>query len=826
MKPQALGLAAAEASARVATAFQEALLAQQQGRPQHAESLCASVLDADPQHYGAWHMRGLLALEGGRPAEGIEWLERSLALNPNQPAAHSNLGNAWLTRGEPQKALSSFEQALLLKADYAVALFNRGNALRLLGRLEESLQSYDETLRLNDAHVAALNNRGLVLLELGRPAEALTGFEHAVQLAPTFAEGRRNLAAALLKLARPVEALAVYDTLLSAAPEDAESWCGRGNALLAANRLEEAHASFTRSLELDPGNVDGLINRGHTLQLLQQPAAARADYERALALAPDSSPALNNSGNALLELGHTAAALARYERALQLKPADPDTLYNRGAALRELERFEESAQCYAELLRIAPLHEYALGNLFHLRSDCCNWLDYESLASQLQDALRRNRKAVNPLSFLLCDSPELQLRCAEVFARDKYPARQSLGPCAVRRRGAGERLRLAYVSGDFGEHPVSHLLVGVLERHDRGSFEVLGVSLRAGTGGVFEQRVRGAFDRFIEVERCSDAQVAQRLRELEVDVAVDLMGYTRGSRLGIFAQRAAPVQVGYLGYAGTLGAPYLDYLLADSVVIPAGEEGAYSERVVRLPHCFLPNDDRRAIGPVPTREEAGLPGEGLVLCAFTNAYKINPPVFAVWMGLLRESPGSVLWLRGMGEATRGNLRREAERQGVGGERLVFAPRVAGMAEHLARQALADLYLDTQPYNAHSSACDALWASVPVLTCAGRSFASRVAASALTAVGLPELITHTLEEYQAKALELLREPGKLQELRARLVRQRLSAPLFDTARYTAHLESAYLQMHQRVAQAERPAGEPEAAATALDEQTRSCRRQGW
>jgi len=292
------------------------------------------------------------------------------------------------------------------------------------------------------------------------------------------------------------------------------------------------------------------------------------------------------------------------------------------------------------------------------------------------------------------------------------------------------------------------------------------------------------------------------------------MGYTQGLRLGIFAHRAAPVQATYLGYAGTLGAPYMDYLIADAVAIPAGEEHFYSESVVRLPHCYLPNDDQRPIAAPPTRAAAGLPARGAVLCAFTNAYKINPPVFAVWMRLLRETPGSVLWLRGMGEAARTNLEREAERHGVGRERLVFAPHVAGMAEHLGRQSLADLYLDTQPYNAHSTACDALWAGVPVLTCAGRSLAARVAASALTAVGLPELITHTLGEYEAKALELLREPQKLQELRDKLARERRGAPLFDTARFTRHLESAYLTMHERAARGAPPLGFSVTAAAGL------------
>jgi protein O-GlcNAc transferase len=284
---------------------------------------------------------------------------------------------------------------------------------------------------------------------------------------------------------------------------------------------------------------------------------------------------------------------------------------------------------------------------------------------------------------------------------------------------------------------------------------------------------------------------------------VDLMGFTQGMRLGLFAQRVAAVQVNYLGYAGTLGAPYMDYVLADGVVIPAADEGFYSEQVARLPHCYLPNDDQRAIGAVPTREQAGLPPRGMVFCAFTNAYKLNPPMFDIWMRLLQAVPESVLWLRGMGEEARGNLQREAQHRGVSGDRLVYAPHVASMADHLGRQSLADLYLDTLPYNAHSTSCDALWSGVPVLTCVGRSFAGRVAASALTAVGLPELITHSLEEYEHKALQLAQQPQLLQQLRERLARHRTTHPLFDTPRFTRHLESAFLTMHQRALQGEAP-----------------------
>ncbi len=367
------------------------------------------------------------------------------------------------------------------------------------------------------------------------------------------------------------------------------------------------------------------------------------------------------------------------------------------------------------------------------------------------------------------------------------------------------RIRIAYVSSDLSDHPVGRLLCSLIEHHDHARFEVIAVALGTDSqASVVGSRLRAAFDVYHEAARLDDASVAALLRQSAVDIAIDLNGYTSGGRPAIFAQRAAPVQVNYLGYAGTLGAPYIDYLIADEIVIPPGAEEWYAERVVRLPHCYLPSDGRRALADSPTRPQAGLPQQGLVWCAFTNHYKINPPVFDVWMRLLAAVPGSVLWLRAGHPVGTQNLRQEASARGIEPDRLIFAPPLTDMAEHLARQRLADLYLDTLPYNAHSTTCDALWAGLPVLTCAGRSFASRVAASALTAVGLPELITSSLAEYEQRALELAREPGRLQALRAHLERQRSTSPLFDCAGYARHLECAYARMHQRRLRGEPPA----------------------
>jgi predicted O-linked N-acetylglucosamine transferase (SPINDLY family) len=640
-------------------------------------------------------------------------------------------------------------------------LTDRGNALQDLQHFDAAVATYDAALRIKRELPATLTNRGNALRKLGRLEEALADLDAALRLRPTLAEALNS----------------------------------RGNVLRDLGRLEEALASFDAALVLKPGFVLAHCNRGNTLLDLGQPRAAFTCFDALLKHLPDDGEALFGRASSLLRLQESLEwAVTDFARAAERGIDRAETLVGRSAALAELQRHAEAAECLAELLEIAPERQYARGSLMHSRLQSCNWSDLSAGTARIVHDVRESRKTIYPSALLsLTDLPDVQLQCARAVVEDKYRKNTSLGACAVPSGRTGRRLRVAYVSADFRDHPVSHLLVGVLERHDRDRLEVIGISARSGEGGDFERRVQGAFDRFIDIADRGDREVAQLLRELEVDIAVDLMGFTQGLRLGIFAYRCAPVQVSYLGYAGTTGAPYMDYLLADETVIPVGEEASYSERIVRLPHCYLPNDDRRAIGASPSRAQAGLPEQGLVLCAFTNAYKITPAVFEIWMRLLRELPGSVLWLRAMGTEAQVNLQREAQARGVQAERLIFAPHVAGMAEHLGRQTLADLYLDTLPYNAHSTTCDALWAGVPVLTCTGRSFASRVAASALRAVGLPELITHTLEEYERTALELCRDPERLRQLRAKLTQQRVSSPLFDTNTYCRNLENAFQSM---------------------------------
>jgi predicted O-linked N-acetylglucosamine transferase (SPINDLY family) len=400
----------------------------------------------------------------------------------------------------------------------------------------------------------------------------------------------------------------------------------------------------------------------------------------------------------------------------------------------------------------------------------------------------------------LSSSANEQLRCARIFAGDETPQMHRPMSGAPYRH---DRIRIAYVSADLREHVVSYLMAGVFEQHDRGRFETFGISLRPEEASPVGRRVKVAFEHFIDVSARSDREIAALLRELEVDIAVDLTGFTDEGRSSVFSHRPAPVQVNYLGYPGTMGASFMDYIIADEFVIARGSREHYAERVVYLPECFQANDDRRLIGPTPTREQAGLPGSGFVWCCFNSAYKLNPRMFDIWCRLLEAVPGSVLWLVGESEAVRENLWREGQRRGIGRERLVMAVRLP-YPLHLGRLGLADLFLDTLPFNAGATASDALWAGVPVLSCVGEAFAARMAGSLLRTIGLPELIARSPEEYEQRALELAREPERLAELKRRLIANRSCSPLFDTRRFCRHLETAYEHMWRSAERGESPA----------------------
>lgn len=646
--------------------------------------------------------------------------------------------------------------------------FERGFGLHRQGRLAEAESCYRVVLAQQPAHFHALHFTGLIHYQRGAHAEAADWIGRAIAIDPAVAEAHSNLGLALQEL----------------------------------RRYDEALASHERALALDPAAPESLNNRGNALLSLGRAQEALADYDEALCRQPDFALAHNNRGNALMALGQSEEALPAYDRALQLMPDFALALNNRARALRNLKRFDEAAASFARLLVLAPQQPYAPGMLFEARLNACDWTNYEAGSVAIVAAVERGERADAPFSFVgHALSPAAQLQCARTFVAAEFPPAPALSKAGTVR---GERIRVAYVSSDFREHAVAYLSAGLFERHDRTRFEIVGVSHGPDDGGATRTRLEAGFDRFVDVHGRSDRAVAEWLCEAGIDIAVDLNGFTVNSRAGIFVHRGAPLQVSFLGFPGTTGAPFFDYIVADRHVIPSRCAFAYSEKIVRLPDTYQVNDNRRAIADAtPTRGELGLPELGFVFCSFNNSYKIRPAIFAVWMRLLQRVEGSVLWLIDDNAAAIANLRRHAERHGIAANRLVFAPRVP-LDQHLARHRQADLFLDTFPYTAHTTGSDALWAGLPLLTLTGESFASRVASSLLNAVGLSELVTDTLPAYEALALELATAPGRLAAIKAKLASQRLSAPLFDTDRFRRHIESAYVTMHERRLRGEPPA----------------------
>ena len=707
-------------------------------------------------------------------------------------------------RGELAQAESLYREALVQMPGHSGVLHMLGLVAHQQGRHREAADLIRAAIAIDPAPAAAHSNLALALQELREFAAALASCDAALARQPDYPEALNNRGNALHQLGRDDEALASYDRALARQPDYAEAHNNRSVVLAELTRFAEALASCDRALALRPAYAQACSNRGDVLVALKRPLEALASYDRALALRPDDVNALNQRAIVLLEQKRAQEALESADLALALVPEDVDALANRGNALYALKRFGDAGETYAKLVAIAPNVDYSIGILLRCRQLCCDWADVAELTRKVESAVQAGRRAVSPFGLLVISpSPSLQLQCASAYAADRFPpASRAL---AADRRYRHDRIRVAYLSANFHEHAVAYLTAGLFEAHDRQRFEITGISIGPAAQGGIRDRLRSAFDRFADVRGDSDLEVAQRLAAAQIDIAVDLTGHTTDSRTGILAHRPAPLQVNYLGYPGTLGAAYIDYIIADRFVIPPGDEAFYAERVVRLPDAYQVNDrNRRIAEETPTRADAGLPEAGFVFCCFNNNYKITPDIFDVWMRLLVRVPGSVIWLLEDTAAAAANLRREAQRRGVGPERLVFAPR-RNQGEHLARHRLADLFVDTLPYTAHTTASDALWAGLPVVTCMGAAFCGRVAGSLLHAVGLPDLVTDSLPDYEALALKLATTPALLSAIRARLARHRTTFPLFDTDRFRRHIESAYVTMLDRHQRGEPPAG---------------------
>lgn len=599
------------------------------------------------------------------------------------------------------------------------------------------------------------------------------------------------------------EAECLYRAVLAESPVHPQSLLNLGLIMKARGRYEVALSLWRTSVLNNPDEAAAHVAAGKVLAMLGRVAEAVRAFEAALKIRPRDADALNCRGNALARLGLHSEALASYDQALTVDPDYGLAVVNRANILGANGRSEEAVAAYKHGLRLGQKNPELLGAKLHQQLQNCDWSDYSEATAEIVRHIEAGEPADLPFPLLAhCDDPSVQLLNARNHVRQRFPILPAhLWTGEIYRH---ERIRVAYVSADFFNHATVHLMAELFERHDPERFQMAAYALGPRIEDAERARVRAAFPEFHDVADLSDLEVARMLRASETDIVVDLKGFTTHCRPGIFAHRAAPIQMNYLGYPGTMGADFIDYIIADHIVIPAGSDRFYSEQVIRLPHSYQVNGrSRGAVGRAPTRHEAELPQDAFVFASFNASYKFNPPMFDCWMRLLQRVPGSVLWLLAPGPSAITNLRAEAARRGVSPDRLIFAPRLASQ-DHLARHGLADLFLDTLPCNAHTTASDALWAGLPVVTCAGRGLVARVAASLLTAVGLTELITNELEAYEALALDLALNPERLAAVKADLRARVGTAPLFDIDLTRRHIEAAYIAAWERQRRGEPPA----------------------
>ena len=805
--------------------MQQALSAQRKGAIAEAKRLYELLLRVDPRNAAACGNLAIIAAQHGDLSSAERLFNEGIRLRPDYPAGHNHLGTVLQQQGRWVDAVAAHRQAIKLDPNYAEAHLALGNALKQQGDLDGAMRSYLAAIAIRPAYAEAHNNAGVVLQMRGELDEAAAAYRRAIAARPGYAEALFNLGSALHQMGRFEAAEASYRQVIAIAPNVAVAHNNLGTVLKDQGHLDAALAAFEQAVALQADYAEAHHNRGTVLQEQARPEEALAAYGRALALRPDYLDAANNAGIVLQELGRRADAIDLYrrlagptsahadlhnnmgtalladgrleearqafEQALASRPDFPEAAYNLGNALRELGCLDDALAAWRRALQLRADYPDALSQLVHHRALACQWdhhaADQERLIGMVRSGVR---------------VPPFYLLATPATAADQWLAgRQWMAPIRPPQQARfqhrpslpGGRLRLGYLSGDFHQHATAQLMAGLFEGHDRDRFEVVAYSYGADDGSPMRARLRGAFDRFVDISGLSYHDAAKAIHQDQIDILIDLKGYTHGSRPMIPALRPAPVQVSYLGYPATMGADFIDYILVDRFVVDGAEQAVFSEKLVHLPVCYQANDSgfARAVSPT-SRRDWGLPEEGLVLCCFNNSYKLSPALFDIWMRLLNATPGCVLWLLATNDLAKSNLRKEAVVRGVDPARLVFAA-VVPSAVHIERHRHADLFLDTLPCNAHTTASDALWGGLPVLTCRGDTFAGRVAGSLMNAIGMGELVAASLREYELTAQALLGDPARLAAMRRKIEQKRDVNSLFDLPTLTRAIEAAYQRM---------------------------------
>ena len=745
----------------------------------------------------AWLGRGNVLTDVKRYDQALAAYDKALSIKTDLAEAWLGRGNLFWNLKRYEEALAAYDKALSFKSDLENAWLGRGDVYIDMKRYDAALAAYDKALSIKPDLEGAWLGRANVFANLKRYGEALAAYDKALSIKTDLAEAWLGRGHVLTDVKRYDQALAAYDKALSIKTDLENAWIGRGNLFWDLKRYEEALAAYDKALSTQPDLENAWLGRGNVFTDLKRYEEALAAYDKALSIKPDLENAWLGRGNVFWSVKRYDEALTAYDKALSIKPDLERAWFGRGNILFDLKRYDEAFAAYDTALKLKPDLSAAEGARLHAKMQSCDWSNFHIECRSLIDSVRCGKQPTVPFVLLTIEaSAEDQFRYANAWVETNCQTSIPDGRSVTSKENT--KIRIGYLSADLRNHAVAYLTAGVFEKHDKNRFETFAFSTGPDHKSDFRIRLKAAFNDFIDLHNRSDAEVADAIKSFNIDILIDLMGHTQDSRLMVLIRRPSPIQVNYLGYAGTVGGNNLDYIIADKTLIPFRAKKYYSEKIVYLPNSFMPHDrDGRIISDqVFDRLDFALSNNSIVFCCFNNAYKINPIVFQAWTTILKAVANAVLWLSDLPEIAKRNLQHEAQKQGIDPKRLIFARRLVSSSDHLARYRFADLFLDTLPYNAHTTASDALWAGLPVLTQMGETFAGRVSASLLNAVNLPELITHSREEYEALAIDLALNRNKLSNIKEKLNKNRLTTPLFDTALYTKHLEAAYEAMYRR------------------------------
>jgi protein O-GlcNAc transferase len=775
----------------------------QEGDLKLAEKNYREILDVMPENANALHLLGVLSNQVQDNLAAIDLISRAIQIVPDQPIFHNNLGNAYRDSDRCEQAIACYQKALQIKPDLVETYINMGIAYHQLADLDRAASAYQKAIELKPNSAEAYYNLGNTLKEQRLFDEAVSCYRQATSLNPMLVEAFYNQANILEKQDRFDEAITCLKHCIQFKPDWAEAHNNLGNLSKQLGFIDDAIFYCQKAIQLKPELDEAHINLGNIYKDQGDLGKAIDCYQKALQIRPTNAAAHLNLGVTYAEADHTAGAIECFQKATRLNPQFAEAHNYMGVILAKKDRRDEAIDCFQKAIAINPDYAEAYSYLIHQLQHTCDWQRMSCFSERLdiliQRATDKAQSIIQPPFICMArnSDPVMNLTVAKTWSRKiEQPLQNVKLPFSFEiRRQKKPKLTIGYLSGDFHDHATAHLMLSLFGRHDREKFEIYCYSYGPEDNSRYRNQIREESDQFIDIRDCSHIDAARRIYEEEVDILVDLKGHTKGARLGILACRPAPIQVHYLGYPGTTGADFIDYLITDRMVTPEDHVPYYNEKLVFLPHCYQVNDDQQEIASRHwNRETLGLPNKNFVFSSFNFPYKIDPVMFDCWMQILQQVPNGVLWLFGDNENAIRNLRREAANRGVEPDRLVFAQKIE-KAEHLSRLKWADLALDTRVVNGHTTTSDSLWAGVPVITLQGSHFASRVSSSLLHAVGLSELVTYRLEEYEKLAVQLALRPSELKAVRQKLSINRLKHPLFDTTRFVRNLEHAYSQMWQ-------------------------------